>query len=75
MSKIKTISIMGKVSDKCFAQLFDKDDNQLLEHDGYVPDWMPGGGGDNIKLEIDNETGKILNWESVKDDVLEEDEF
>lgn len=32
--------------------------------------------GDYIQFEIDNETGKILNWESIKDDVLEnEDEL
>ena len=69
--KIKTISIQGKVSDRCNAGLYDEDDNLLLEHDGYVPKWMPGGGGDYLSIEIDNETGKILNWESIKDDVLE----
>jgi hypothetical protein len=71
MSKIKTITIQGKVSDCCNASLYDERDNELLEHEGCVPNWMPKGGGDYMSFEIDNETGKILNWESIKDDVLE----
>jgi len=74
MSKIKTIYISGKVADRCNAELYDENDNSLLEHQGYVPDFMPGGGGDYLQFEIDNETGKILNWESIKDDVLENEE-
>ena len=73
-NKINTISIQGKVSDRCFVMLYDKDDNSLLEHSGYVPDWMPGGGGDDMQFQIDNETGKILNWEPIQDDVLENEE-
>ena len=53
MTKIKTVTIQGKVSDRCSAGLYDENDNLLLEHDGYVPEWMPGGGGDNIEFEID----------------------
>lgn len=71
MSKIKTISIQGKVSDRCFTELFDEEDNSLLERDGYVPKWMPSGGGDYIRFEIDNATGKILNWVPIEDEVLE----
>lgn len=66
MSKIKTISIHGKVSDRCYVELYDEANDTLLSNDGYVPKWMPGGGGDSIQFEIDNETGKILNWKSIK---------
>lgn len=63
--------ITAKTSDNCYAILEDKDGNVLKEHDGYVPNFMPGQHvgeepdshyGDFIILSIDIETGKILNW-------------
>ena len=73
MSKIKTIYISGKCADRCDAELYDEEGKRVLEHQGYVPDFMPGGGGDYLQFEIDNETGKILNWEPIKEDVLEKE--
>ena len=33
------------------------------EYNGYVPEFFPGGHfGDYVELEIDIDTGKILNW-------------
>jgi len=33
------------------------------DYDGYVPDWMPGKHyGDYVELNIDVETGRVLNW-------------
>jgi hypothetical protein len=33
------------------------------EYDGYVPDFFPGQHfGDYVELEIDVDTGMILNW-------------
>lgn len=33
------------------------------DYNGYVPNFMPGEhDGDYVHLEIDVETGKILNW-------------
>ena len=67
----KILHISGKTSDLCYARLEDKDGNVLKEHDGYVPEFMPGQHvgeepdshyGDYIILSIDIETGKILNW-------------
>jgi len=55
--------ISAKCSDLCFAQLQDKEGKVLAESDGYVPDFMPGNHyGDYVELEIDTETGLILNW-------------
>ena len=46
------------------ASLIDKDGDQIgKDYNGYVPNWMPGQHyGDYILLDIDVETGKILNW-------------
>lgn len=60
---IKTIKINAKVRD-CFACSFhDESGIEIHNYDGYVPSFMPGQHfGDYIELEIDLETGKILNW-------------
>lgn len=61
--KAKVLSICGKTSDLCSAILKDEAGNVLKEHDGYVPKMMPGQHyGDYIEIDIDIETGKILNW-------------
>lgn len=70
---IKTISINAKCSDLCFTRLNDEAGNAVAEKDGYVPDFMPGKHyGDYIQLEIDVETGRILNWSPpTQEDMLE----
>jgi hypothetical protein len=56
------ISISAKCSDLCHTQLCNND-IVVAEHDGYVPKLMPGDhGGDYVMLDIDLETGTILNW-------------
>ena len=55
--------LSAKCSDLCWLRIDNDDGEPLLEHDGYVPDFMPGQHwGDYIDLEIDVETGVILNW-------------
>lgn len=57
------LSICGKTSDLCIAILKAKDGTILKEHDGYVPEIMPGEHyGDYIEIDIDINTGVILNW-------------
>ena len=58
------LKISAKCSDLFFAQLFDADGNQVgNDYDGYVPDFMPGEHwGDYVTLEIDTDTGRIVNW-------------
>ena len=60
MSKILSINV--KCSD-AFAASLTIDGKHAGEYDGYVPDFMPGQHyGDYVDLQIDIETGKILNW-------------
>jgi hypothetical protein len=64
-----TIKITAKCSDMFNAQLVEKSTSSreiIGEHDGYVPAWFPNPQtkhyGDYVELEIDIETGQILNW-------------
>ena len=54
----------AKVNDLFYAKLLSIAMTKLAEYDGYVPDFFPDGGGDYISLDIDINTGKILNWKS-----------
>lgn len=59
----KTLKIMAKCSDLFAATLHDQDGEILKEYDGYVPTFMPGQHyGDYVILNIDIDTGQILNW-------------
>lgn len=44
----------------------EEDGERMAEYDGYVPAWFPtpkeDNGGDYVLLDIDVDTGKILNW-------------
>jgi hypothetical protein len=61
-SKGKVLSICAKCSDRFAAQLTENG-KLLKDYDGYVPDFMPGQHyGDYVELDIDIETGLILNW-------------
>jgi hypothetical protein len=63
MPKATQISICAKCSDMCSVSLIDEKGNTIGERDGYVPNFMPGEHfGDYVMLDIDLETGKILNW-------------
>jgi len=68
----KTLQICCKVSDRFSATL--KEDGKILkDYDGYVPSFMPGDHyGDYIQLEIDINTGQILNWKKPTEEQIEE---
>jgi hypothetical protein len=71
--EVNRISICAKCSDLCGAQLQDKEGKTLAEHDGYVPALMPDEHyGDYVMLDIDLETGMILNWKRPTKKVVEE---
>jgi hypothetical protein len=55
---MNVLSMTAKCSD-CFNMNLGK-----LEHYGYVPHSSLGG-GDYIELDIDNDTGQILNWKPL----------
>lgn len=40
------------------------------ERDGYVPDGLGIGGGDDVELEIDIDTGQIIGWTDVHRDAV-----
>jgi len=69
-TKLKTIEISGKCTDRFGAQGYDKDKKELFDYDGYVPRIF--GGGDYIEMKIDVETGQILNWKKPTQEDLDE---
>lgn len=60
-----TIRISAKCSDLCYSEIINDDRNLVAENDGYVPENIGIGGGDFVELEIDLQTGKVLNWKPV----------
>ena len=58
-----TLKIYCKVCDNFSASLDDDEGNELVDYEGYVPEFMPGDHfGDYLILDIEIDTGKILNW-------------
>lgn len=57
----RILFVTGKTSDLCCTRL-EIDGKDVKETDGYVPEIMPENGGDYIELEIDIDTGMLLNW-------------
>ena len=72
--KGKTVlSICAKCSDRFAAILTDTNGKVLKEHDEYVPEFMPGEHyGDYVELDIDIETGQILNWKKPTKKLLDQ---
>lgn len=62
-----TLKISGKTSDSFWAGVF-KDDKMILDYNGYVPKCVGDSTGDYIELDIDVETGKILNWKPMSEE-------
>lgn len=59
---MKTLAVAGKVSDMCDIRVIDLESNTLWQNTGDVPRNLGIGGGDYILLNIDIESGRILNW-------------
>lgn len=69
----KTLKLHLKVSDSFVATLLDQDGMKLKDYEDYVPDFMPGDHyGDYVILDIDIDTGQILNWKVPTKDQLED---
>ena len=60
----KELRIHMKVCDGFEGAIYDQDGQQIgKDYEGYVPGFMPGEHyGDYLILNIDLETGIILNW-------------
>lgn len=69
----KILKLHMKVSDEFVGDLFDSNGNKLREYEGYVPKFMPGEHfGDYLILDIDINTGQILNWKVPTSEQIEE---
>jgi len=58
----KYLELQAHCSDCFFGVLFDANKNELDNTNGYVPGGLGIGGGDDVSLTIDLETGQIVNW-------------
>jgi len=63
---MRILKISAKCSDLCWTEYTDSK-GQTTESDSYVPEDIGIGGGDYVDLEINMETGQILNWKPVSD--------
>jgi hypothetical protein len=70
----KILKIHMKVSDRFQATLVSSTGEQLKDQDdGYVPDFMPGKHyGDYVILDIDIDSGKVINWVTPTADQIQE---
>lgn len=69
--KAKTIVISGHVNDMFTAQLKDEQGKEIASRDpNYVPSELGIGGGDDIDIEIDLATGKIVGWKTPSQETL-----
>jgi len=69
---MRTLKITAKCADRCWIEFNDTEADISTERGGYVPRHIGIGGGDNVVLTIDIDTGKIIGWEPIDtDDILE----
>lgn len=70
----KVLKIHCKVCDSFTASLVDQNGDEIHDQeDGYVPGFMPGQHyGDYIILDIDLDTGKVLNWKPPTAEQIQE---
>jgi len=62
------LRISAKCSDLCWTQYTDSKGN-TTESNSYVPEGIGigDGSGDYVDIDIDMQTGQILNWKPVSD--------
>lgn len=64
---INVMKMYLKVRDDFCAEFVDTNNNSILNYEGYVPSFMPEEHyGDYVYLNIDIDTGQILNWDKDK---------
>lgn len=64
---IKVVRLSAKIRDEGTYTFLDSEGNKVLSlEESYVPSLFPGDHyGDYLDLEIDIETGQILNWKKI----------
>lgn len=74
--ELKSVSIHVKVCDSGHYSLLDANDRELATRQDYVPSFFPGEHyGDYLMLNIDIDTGMILNWKKPNPSMLIESFF
>jgi len=70
----KVLKLHCKVCDNFTALLVDQNGDDIhVQEDGYVPGFMPGEHyGDYLILDIDLDSGTILNWRAPDAEAIEE---
>lgn len=69
---MRILRICAKCSDLFTAKL-ERPNKKPITHEGYVPDFMPEQHwGDYVELDIDVDSGQIINWKVPTDKVLEQ---
>lgn len=64
---LKTITVSGHCNDLCYLAVEDSDGNVVYEQqEGYVPSGCGVGGGDDVAMQIDIETGQIIGWNAER---------
>jgi len=70
---MRILKVCAKTADRFSAKLVE-DGKVTATHDGYVPDFMPEEHyGDYVELDIDIDTGQILNWKKPTNAQLKHD--
>ncbi len=68
---MRILKIRVKCSDMFSAELI-IDENIVGNYDGYVPKFFPGRHhGDYLQLDIDIDTGNIINWNKPEQNELD----
>ena len=68
MAEKRILAIYVHCSDLCTVEY-----PNGKEHDGYVPEGIGIGGGDDLQLEIDIDTGMVVGWsEKIRNAVLKQ---
>ena len=69
---MKILKMSAKCSD-LFQATLEENGKEIVTYSGYVPDFMPNEHwGDYVQLDIDIDTGKILNWKKPTDKELKD---
>ena len=69
----KVLKLHLKVADGFCASLESATGTELKDYEGYVPGFMPADHyGDYVILDIDIDTGQILNWKQPTKEEIEE---
>jgi ATP-dependent RNA circularization protein (DNA/RNA ligase family) len=75
----KVLRFSAKCSDMFSAELISDEGNTVKamevvgEYNGYVPMFFPGKNyGDNVMMDVDVETGRIVNWTKPTQEQLDE---